>query len=439
MTRRGFLKGGLAAFALPFLSHTARPSDPDVIVIGAGAAGLSATETLMRLGKSTVCIEASNRKGGRIHTDESTFGVPYDLGAHWLHNASDNPYVAYGRKNGFDVYPAADQEVHYVGDRLANASERGTFQAAYTDALSAIGRAGAAGRDVAPSSVVDATGDWAETVHHQLGAYEMGKDFDQFSCADWYSSEGGDDWFCREGFGALFAHRWRYVPVELATVARKVKWGGAGVQVETSKGTISAKACIITVSTGVLASGAIAFEPALPEAQRAAFEGITMGTYNHVALQFRDNFFGIGDDGYVIYQLENSGESSPRGVGLLVNVGGTNLTLADVGGAFGKGLEAEGQQAAVDFALAELTSIFGSKVRGALITSHATAWGRNRFVLGSYASAEPGAYPRREDLRAPVGGKIVFAGEATSKTEWATVAGADKEGRRVAKLVASRV
>ena len=59
-------------------------------------------------------------------------------------------------------------------------------------------------------------------------------------------------------------YRWRNVPVQFNTVAQKLIWDGRGVQVETNKGTISSQACILTVSTGVLASGKIKFIPMLP-------------------------------------------------------------------------------------------------------------------------------------------------------------------------------
>ena len=438
-TRRGFVASGLAAATMPVLAVPARPSNPDVVVIGAGVAGLSATATLGAQNKSVVCIEASNRVGGRAHTDMSIFGVPYDMGAHWLHRGIKSPFLPYGQKNGFDIYRAPDATVHYVGDRRATDAERQAYQAAYRTAISAISGAGAAGKDVAPASVMPDLGPWGDTAHMQIAAYEMGKDFDGFSCVDWYNSEDGADWYCRQGLGALVAHRYAGVKVELETVARTIKWGGQGVEVETNKGTLSAKACIITVSTGVLASDAIQFEPKLPAEKIEAFNGISMGTYNHIALQFRENFFGIGDDGYVVYKLDDHGAKSPSGMGLLVNIAGTNLTFADVGGAFGEDLQKQGRQAAVDFAMGELKSMFGSRAEDGLIKAHVTAWGRNPLTRGSYASAAPGAFPMRKVLRAPLGERLFFAGEATSRDEWATVAGADKEGTRVGNAVARQV
>ena len=179
----------------------------------------------------------------------SIFGVPYDIGAHWLHRGIKSPFLPYGQSNGFDIYRAPDTTVHYVGDRRATDAERQAYQTAYRKAISAISGAGAAGKDVSPASVMPDLGPWGDTAHMQIAAYEMGKDFDGFSCVDWYNSEDGADWYCRQGLGALVAHRYSGVKVELETVARRIKWGGQGVEVETNKGTLSAKACIITVST----------------------------------------------------------------------------------------------------------------------------------------------------------------------------------------------
>ena len=84
--RRQFLKTSLSGFALATLPGISfAQSNPDIVVIGAGAAGLSATAHLISKGKSVLCIEAMNRIGGRCYTDMTTFGVPADLGAHWLH------------------------------------------------------------------------------------------------------------------------------------------------------------------------------------------------------------------------------------------------------------------------------------------------------------------------------------------------------------------
>ena len=100
MNRRKFLKSSLYSLAFAtFPQISFSQSNPDVVVIGAGAAGLAATAELMRRGISVTCIEGMNRIGGRCYTDISTFGVPADIGAHWLHGRCHNEIAIFGKKH----------------------------------------------------------------------------------------------------------------------------------------------------------------------------------------------------------------------------------------------------------------------------------------------------------------------------------------------------
>jgi len=240
LNRRQAVTGGTAFLAAPLIPGRARAADVDVVVIGAGAAGIAATRDLRTAGLTVTLIEASDRIGGRVVTDTAIFGQPYDVGAHWLHSQGSNPFVSYGRANDFDVYLAPSEEVMYVGDRLATSDEARAYDAAYGKAMQAILGAGAAGQDVSPASVIPDLGDWEPTVNFLIGGYEMAKDLDSFSIADWYTGAGGEDAYCREGFGALFAHSARGVDADLGVTARMVRYGGQGVEVETDGGTIRA-------------------------------------------------------------------------------------------------------------------------------------------------------------------------------------------------------
>ena len=437
LSRRRFLARSAALAALP-LSARAGPSPAvDVVVIGAGAAGLAATRALRERGVSAVTVEASGRVGGRAHTDTRIFGFPYDMGAHWLQVAGGNPFVRYAREHGFTVYPAPDEETLYNGGRKASPEDYHAFLRAYSRAIDAMSAAGRRGADVSPATVVPDAGEWHDLVHFVIGPWEMGKDFDAFSCKDWWNSDRGPDWFCKEGYGAVLAHGARDLEVRLSTRAKTIHWGGRGVSVETDRGTLRARACIVTVSTGVLAHGDIRFVPELPADKLESFHGIGMGTYDHIALLFDENVLGTGADEYLMYNADSHGAHSPALMGLLTNVSGTGLTLADVGGDFALALEAAGSEAAIDFARSELRRIFGTRIDRHLLRAHFTRWGHNALTRGSYASAAPGACHLREVLREPVAERIWFAGEACSRREWATVAGAHKNGRQTARRVAA--
>ena len=121
------------------------------------------------------------------------------------------------------------------------------------------------------------------------------------------------------------------------TTVTKIDWSGKNVTVETTKGKLTAKAVIITVSTGVLASNGIQFVPKLPLAKRESFDVISMGEYDHIALQFSEDIFGMGADGYLLYQIGDDG----KGFGTLSNASGSGLAYCDVGGEWARQLMRE--------------------------------------------------------------------------------------------------
>ncbi len=97
------LGGASLALTLPRLSFAqSLPANPDVVIIGAGGAGLSAARTLQAAGKSVVIVEAMSRVGGRAYAESETFGVPFDWGCAWIHAADRNPLLPLAKEWGFD-------------------------------------------------------------------------------------------------------------------------------------------------------------------------------------------------------------------------------------------------------------------------------------------------------------------------------------------------
>ena len=165
LNRRNFLNLAASFATASMFPRPARSAEPDVVVIGAGAAGMAAARQLMQAGLSVTVIEADKRIGGRVHTNTSIFGVPYDIGAHWLHIKHLNPFVAYGQQNGFDLYEAPADEMLYVGQREATDQEYAAYDSAYDKAIQAISRAGRKGHDVSAASVAPAGGEWDDLAH----------------------------------------------------------------------------------------------------------------------------------------------------------------------------------------------------------------------------------------------------------------------------------
>jgi len=439
LTRRRLLLG---LMSIPFFIHApawaSTPKNPDVVIIGAGAAGLGAAKTLSENGVSFVLIEAQSRIGGRAYTDHHTFGVPYDMGCHWLNSgAKMNPWINYGKTNGFTVYPAPSDDFGeyglFIGQRKATIKEFKKYDGAWDEIEDEIGWIAEKGKnpDISPAQVIELDTKWKQLSAYMMGPLGMGKEFDNFSCQDWWESAGGPSSYCKEGYGAMVAHYGRKLPVQLATPAHHIDYRGPGVKVKTAEGTISGKAVILTVSTGVLAADKIKFTPTLPVKKQESFQYISMGTQNQVALQFSQDIFGLGPDQFVDYVSEDGSKAG----GMLTNMGGTNLTYVYTGGDFGRELELAGIKAAVEWGVNEVVKIYGSDVRKHFLKGMFTRWGEHPWTLGAYASAEPGYYHMRAELRKTIADKLFFAGEATHPLLWATCGGGIVSGIDAANRV----
>ena len=418
-------------------------SDIDVVVIGAGAAGLSATAELIKKRKSVICVEATNKIGGRCYTDHSIFGQPYDLGAHWLHCFSNNQIAEYGKKNkqDFQIYKIKEKFLVYninkkvSGNSLFKIIEKLKFlKEKYSNPELKKKYVDVPFSELIPNEIKKH--EWYHTAHQALGACLEGVDFNNFTTADAYlnyKNNGEGDGFVREGYGTLLAHYRRNIPVSLNTIVKEINWSGSYLKIETNLGTIKTKACIITASTGVLNSGLIKFKPILPSEKYDAFAGINLGLYNHIVIQFKQDFyknFNIEQDEYFFSKI-NSLSASPKGCFGTLKLHNSNLSYFDVGGKFALELENEGEEASVDFVINNLRSSFGNEVDKYFTKSHVTLWGKNKFYAGSYSSAQPGKAHLRKNLKSPVANKIFFAGEAIS-TNYGTVHGADMSGKEVA-------
>jgi monoamine oxidase len=416
--------------------------DYDAVVVGAGAAGIAATGALHAAGLKVICFEAADRIGGRAHTDTAIFGVPFDMGAHWLHNEHVNALKAPGLTLGFDLYPAPEIGVTHglddsstlwdEVDNLYDAIKR----AAKDDAETEIATGRPIDRSLADLFVERGT--WSFTAV-MMFALSIGRDLPSTSLRDMATWEGGDDWFCREGFGHLVARTAEGLPFRLSTPVTDIEALSDGVRIKTRAGEIRARAVIVTASVGVLAEDVIRFDPPLEADRRSAFELVTMGDYNHAALLFRPGAVPLQPDTWLTYQLQPDDAGVARGGGFLCNIAGTNLTSFETSGSFSRALQTAGRKAAIDHALETLTGIFGSAIRRDFVKGHATAWRQEPYVRGSYAGAMPGGHSQRKVLGRAHAERVHFAGEASHIGQQCSVSGAHLEGLRAANDVIAQL
>jgi len=407
------------------------PSSVDVAVVGAGAAGLAAAKTVRQAGLQVALLEANGRVGGRAHTERATFGVPFDRGAWWLHSADINPLSEFARAWGFTCLRRRGSRRVFLGERWATPGELRERTAFYDRNFDAIHAAGRAGRDAPVSEVIEADGRWRPLLRHWI-AVTSGVDPEEASTLDFANYRDTEvNWRVKEGVGTLVARYGADAPVELDAPVRRIGWGGRRVRLETPKGALEARAVIVTVSTGVLASGLIRFDPPLPEWKRSAIEAVPMGKANRIALQFDRDVFGLPAN-----SSATPFASAPETLSFQLRPFGWNLAAGYVGGRLSSALERAGENAMIDFALEKLKGIFGAGIARRLVKASATAWEGDPYIRGGYTAALPGCAHRRADLAAPVDGRLLFAGEATSKEFYSTLHGAYLTGGAAAEEAA---
>jgi len=426
--RRIFLSGAAALASAPALGAVSASGEVDVAIIGAGAAGIAAARRVAAAGRRFALLEASERIGGRCLTDTTTFGVPFDRGAHWLHMPDLNPVAKLAtRGSGFDVYPAPPGQKLRITRRNAREGEMEAYLAALVRANRAIQDAARGKNDVSCLQALPKDlADWQPSVEFALGPFGCGKNLEDISAMDFARSVERDiDSFCRQGLGALVAKLGADLPVQLRNPVRGLHSTRNFVEIETTRGRINARAAIVTVSTALLAADKIRIAPALPKRQLDAIAKLSLGSYDHVALELKGNPLQLRNDELVFEKATGA-----RTAALLANVSGTPLCLIEVAGKFGSELARQGEAAMIDFATGWLGELFGAEVKKAIDKTQATRWNADPWALGAFSAAAVGGQPGRKILMEPVRDRLFFAGEAVHETLWGTVGGAWESGER---------
>jgi monoamine oxidase len=437
LTRRSFLAACTAAAAEPAWgaprpspgADVPRSGNVDVIIVGAGAAGIAAARRLAAAGRRFALLEAASEIGGRCITDNKTFDVPYDRGAHWIYLADNSQIAKLAPQTGLDLYLAPPGQRMRVGRRYAREGEMEDFLASLVRANTAIQDAARKSDIACAQALPKDLGEWRPTIDFVLGAYGCGKDLSEVSTIDLArSAERDNGAFCRQGLGALLAKLAPVGAAQLATPVTRIDWGRSIVEVETLKGQFRAQAAIVTVSTNVLVSGKIKFD--LPKRHLDAANKLKLGSHDHVAVELTGNPLGLRADELVLEKSDNRQTAA-----IFANVYGSTVCMVDVAGNFGRELAAKGQAAMVDFAISWLAGLYGTDIKRSIKRHHATRWNNEPWVLGAASAAVPGGQSARKVMMEPVSSRIFIAGEAAHETLWGTVGGAWESGERAADAV----
>jgi monoamine oxidase len=397
-------------------------SQVDVIVVGAGLAGLVAARELRKAGKEVLVVEARNRVGGRIHTVHPRgWPIHLDAGAEFVHG---RPPVLRELVPGVKDLRGR----HYQNGLVPVGSE-------WSDALAKIGelpslREKTVGAALSSRSFRRKTSESERELQAEflegfnaarIDRASVKAIAQQTKAAD--EIEGERIGKPPRGYGPVAEKLARGLDVALDSPVREVRQTHGFVEIVTDTTVFRAERVIITAPLGVLQAGAIRFSR-LPSWKREAIDKLAMGPVVKIALLFDEPHWPRD-----LAFLHARGQPVPIFWKLHAR--------ALMGWAAGRA--ALGLKHPVNDAVRSLSAALGlSAARGHAVKPRDAVvfdWQKDELSRGAYSWVPVGALKQQKALAEPVG-RIHFAGEATEFSgHCATVHGAVMSGGRAAREV----
>ncbi len=391
-------------------------SETEVAIIGGGAAGIAAGRRLRQAGIDCLLIEARPRLGGRAWTVNDASGFALDLGCGWLHSADRNSWTEIARAQGRTIDKTPPPWAKPALAAGFPPAEQREFNNAMDVFFERVEAAAAQGPDVAAASVLEPDDRWTNLIF-AVGTFISGSELTHISARDFTNyDDTGVNWRVVEGYGATIAAAGDGLPVALDCPVHRIDHTGKRLKIETAKGTIAAEQAIITLPNAVLAETENLFSPPLPNKTNAA-RGLPLGLADKLFISLADAQ-EFEPDSRVFGHTDRVATASYQ-----LRPYGWPIIEAYFGGSHAAALETAGERAFFDFAVAELTGLFGSAFARRIKPIHIHRWGADPFARGAYSYALPGRADCRAALSAPVDGRLFFAGEACSKRDFSTAQG----------------
>jgi monoamine oxidase len=411
----------------------------DVIVVGAGAAGLMAARELTRAGKQIVVLEASHRVGGRVLTlFEERAGVPIELGAEFVHGDAptttrllDEARLATVPVSGEHVR-SDDGELSPQGPiwkRMSRVfalmSKRRKTDRSFQEFLDTRPGGARLARDRELADAFVQGFDGADpTLISERSLAEQGDPTEGAATARRVVN----------GYAALIVHLDREVSsfVRLNCRAQSIEWGDAGVRVVDATGTThSARAVVIALPLPMLQDGALHIEPEIPTLRNAA-NRLVMGHVARTCVVVRERFWEQKTQ-------ELSFVHAPRRP---FTVWWTQHPIQApmlVGWAGGPPAHELIRRGAIeDVALAELAHVFRmrrARAESVVESIHWHDWSNDPLVRGAYSYVGVGGVSAPRTLARSIAGRVFVAGEATDADTGGTVEAALASGERAARAL----
>jgi monoamine oxidase len=438
--------------------------DADVIIIGAGAAGLAAARSLAEASLRVIVLEARDRAGGRAWSQPlGRDSVPAELGAEFIHGPAPQT-MALLRETGAAAIDTGG-ETWLCGD--AGMLERDDGDEGFGAVAGIFERARRLPEDESVETFLRrfagdaAMRETADTARQFVEGFDAAdtRIASAYSIADEWRS-GVDSLSARPlgGYRPIFeflhdACGAAGVTICLSSIVRRISWKHAAVTVDVQRtsgelSSVRARAAIVTLPVGVLRHGgdetAIAFEPDLPADKYEALRRIEMGHAVKVVLQFRSAFWERLENGRYRDAGHFRCKGQPFNAYWTQYPVRSELVAAWAGGPKATALDGATPAELIESALTGFGALFGelALAREELVRAVAHDWTHDPFARGAYSYVALGGVAgnggARIALGKPVDDTLFFAGEATSSdNQGGTVNGALESGERAAREVAA--
>lgn len=392
-------------------------SNVEVAVVGGGAAGIAAARKLAGHGVDCLIIEARERLGGRAFTISHPSGHALDMGCGWLHSADCNPWAAIATAQGRLFDKAIPPWGRVTMTEIVPAETQRAFRQAMSQLFARVSEQAATGVDRPASDLLRADGRWNGMLNAVM-TYIAGAELHLMSTIDLDRYEDTElNWRLVDGYGAMIVAHGDGLPVAFDCAATRIDHSGRRIAIETTKGIIEADRVIVTLPTSIIGENENLFYPALPAKTQAA-RGLPLGL---------DDKLFIALDGAEEFEIESRvfGRTDRAGTGNYhFRPFGRPMIECYLAGSLARDLEAADEPAFFDFAVSEMTGLFGTSIAKRLKPIALHCWGTDPYARGAYSYAVPGAADQRAVLAAPVDERLFFAGEACSRFDFSTAHGA---------------
>ncbi len=407
----------------------------DVAIIGAGAAGLGAAKTAISKGLSFKVLEAAPFIGGRARTDTKSLGVPFDLGCRSLYGGDDNPFQAYAVENEVRLESDPENIAFHDGHRFLDSNETKAtieaFERFELDMVNAhkklISTPGVPDRSQLEAIDTDSPGAdyFLQAMHLECTA--PAKEISLADSMHIVLTSAGKA--VRDGYGAMIHRVADGVEVVVDCPVSAIDLSGSNIVLDTPKGQVETRTVVVTVSTAVLAAERIALRPGgWPNQKLTAIESLPLGSVTQLGIRLKSGAIPaefVQRQGETISSaLINCLMPEPQNLSWLLGAGNGDLAIAYLGGAFSRELALQGEEAQADWAIQQLSVLFGNSIKSSVIATCTTPFDREPWIGGGYSYCRYGTGNQRPALAEPIEDRLFFAGEACSPDHPGTAHGA---------------